>query len=369
VHERFEPHWAHSCPPVPHWAFLVPGRHVLPWLQQPFGQEAASQTQVPFRQRWPLEQAAVAPQVQAPAAEQASAIIGSQATQVPPALPQAAVDDVVQMPLAQQPLGQDCALHTQRPPTQTTPEPQAAVAPHRQVPVASQLSARLPSQAIQVPPPAAQAAGPSVLQVPPAQQPFGQVWASHVQAPATHSEPAPQAGPTPHEHAPTVEQLSARVGSQLAQVAPARPHDEALRGDVHIPSAQHPLGQDPALQPAHAPPLQACPPQSWQATPPIPHWVPLVPAMQFVPAQQPPAHDVASHTQEPATQRWPETQGATSPHLQVPIVQRSAPTPHTLQAAPPAPHASVAGVRQVLPTQHPAAHDVRSHTQLPPTQR
>jgi len=75
---------------------LSPGRQTSP-LQQPSGHEAPSQMQELPMHRWPIAQAAAAPQRQAPAAEQLSAR-ASQAAQVDPASPQVSRDRVAQTP-------------------------------------------------------------------------------------------------------------------------------------------------------------------------------------------------------------------------------------------------------------------------------
>jgi hypothetical protein len=51
---------------------------VLP-LQQPVGHDVASQAQAPPTQRWPLPHAGPLPHVHAPAGEQVSAFVASQA--------------------------------------------------------------------------------------------------------------------------------------------------------------------------------------------------------------------------------------------------------------------------------------------------
>ncbi len=64
----------------------------------------------------------------------------------------------------------------------------------------------------QEPPPVPQVAALGATQTPLAQQPLGQDWALHTQAPATQVVPAPQAGPLPQVHTPA-------AGSQLSLVA------------------------------------------------------------------------------------------------------------------------------------------------------
>ena len=93
----------HAAPPVPQLALAVPGWQMPFEPQQPVGHETASHAQAPLRQRRPLAHAALTPQTQAPVAEQASALTGSHATHVPPAMPHAVIDEGVQTPAAQQP--------------------------------------------------------------------------------------------------------------------------------------------------------------------------------------------------------------------------------------------------------------------------
>jgi len=51
---------------------------VLP-AQHPFGHDVASQVHAPLTQRWPLPHTGPLPHAQAPAGEQVSALVGSQA--------------------------------------------------------------------------------------------------------------------------------------------------------------------------------------------------------------------------------------------------------------------------------------------------
>jgi hypothetical protein len=77
------------------------------------------------------------PHWQVPVAEQLSAVVRSHVTHVPPPTPQVASELGVQMPLAQQPVGQVCALQTQIPEVQAEPLPQDALPPQVQLPVAA----------------------------------------------------------------------------------------------------------------------------------------------------------------------------------------------------------------------------------------
>ncbi len=93
-----------------------------------------------------------------PVAEQLSAVVRSQVTQVLPPTPQAASEVGTQIPLAQQPVGQVCALHTQVPDTHWAPVPQEGFPWQVQVPVVgSQLSFFFASQGTHALPPMPQA--------------------------------------------------------------------------------------------------------------------------------------------------------------------------------------------------------------------
>jgi hypothetical protein len=84
------------------------------------------------------------------------------------------------------------------------------------------------------------------MQTLPLQQPVAQLVPSQVQAPATQCWPARQAAPGPHAQVPSAAQLSLLSGSHARQAAPLVPQAAAL-GVVHMPVAQHPLGQVEAL--------------------------------------------------------------------------------------------------------------------------
>jgi hypothetical protein len=359
---------------VPHIPVEVPARHIPFEAQQPLGHETPSQTQAPLTQCLPLSQAAPAPQRQAPPAAQVSAVTASQATQLPPADPQAASDGAVQVPLAQHPVGQVCALQTQAPPVHTLPAAHGpGLTPQRQAPVApSHRSARVSSQARQAWPPVAQVASAGAWHAPSApQQPTGQDAASHPQAPAAQVRPAPHGGPAPQAHAPSAEQLSATEGSQDRQAAPASPQVPAVRPEQVEPE-QQPVGQLAASHPApaHTPPAQALPPQFWQLAPPLPQLVGLLPGWHEVPLQHPPGQDVTSHTHAPARHLCPAAHGEpVAPQRHPPGArQRSAVMPQLMHAPPPEPQAASDAVWQTPPAQQPPAHEVASHTQAPPTQ-
>lgn len=87
-----------------------------------------------------------------------------------------------------------------------------------------------------------------------------------------------------------------------------------------------------------------------QAAPAVPHCITLAGVTQLAPAQQPPAQLVLSHEAQ-----TPET--------------HSPPSGHAAQLAPPKPHAVVVVPgSHVAPLQQPA-HELGSHTHVPPSQR
>jgi hypothetical protein len=93
----------HALPWFPH----LSAEGVRHWLfsQQPPGQLAALQTQVPPTQRWPAPQAALVPHLQTPAT-QTSVDPVWQEEQTAPLVPQEVALETWQTPLKQQPLGQ-----------------------------------------------------------------------------------------------------------------------------------------------------------------------------------------------------------------------------------------------------------------------
>lgn len=99
------------------------------------------------------------------------------------------------------------------------------------------------------------------------QHPLGQEWLLHSHVPLTQFSPKPQAGSWPHPHVPSGRHTSAVCGLHLAHNPPGNPHVVTLRA-VHIPSAQHPLGQDVASQ-MQAPSSHRCPVTQGG---PAPHW-------------------------------------------------------------------------------------------------
>ena len=188
--------------------------------------------QTPAAQRRPRMQAALLPQVQTPDAEQVSARAVSQTTQVPPFVPQAMGEGVMQALPAQQPLGQEVPLHRHEPPTQVVPGPHAAPVPQWQLPVsASHRSACRGSQALQLCPPRPHVATAGAVQTEPAQHPEGQDWGVQVHMPDTQLVPAPQAAFVPQRHSPVAAQLSARDTSQVTHAAPPDPEDQEAAGN------------------------------------------------------------------------------------------------------------------------------------------
>ncbi len=89
----------------------------------------------PSTQCAPPVQAGKSPHWQVPVAEQLSAVVRSQVTQEAPPTPQVASELGVQTPLAQQPVGQVCALQAQMPEVQAEPLPQDSLPPQVQLPV------------------------------------------------------------------------------------------------------------------------------------------------------------------------------------------------------------------------------------------
>ena len=108
-------------------------------------------------------------------------------------------------------------------------------------------------------------------------------------------------------------------------------------------------------------------PQLAQATPLEPQLV-SAGERQLVPEQHPFGHEVASHTQLPATHRWPAPQDAPAPHAHIPAsvhlsAVRWSQATHTIPAEP---HRASSGVTQTPASQQPLGHDAASHPQCPP---
>ena len=365
------PHDAQAAPPVPHWVCAVPALHWPVASQQPVGQLVASQTQAPPEQRWPTAHAGPVPQAHAPLVQRSDFV--SQAAHASPAEPQLVV---VWLPLAmqvlpeQQPLGQEVALHTQLPPEQVCPVPQAAPVPHRQAPLVQVLV--LPEHGTQAAPPVPQEAAlcPAPLtQTPALQQPEGQLVASHTQAPPEQRCPVAQALPGPHLQAPVVQRSP--VVPQVVQAPPLVPHWVAVVGLTHAPPLQHPLAQLAALQ-TQAPPTQASP----------------APQAAFVPHLQLPPAQVSAEVALQVVQAAPAVPQVASalvwqvPFKQQPLAQLPALQPvqalavqvcglgQLEHAPPPVPQAPAWSPGwHTLPAQQPVGQLAALHTHAPPTQR
>jgi hypothetical protein len=126
--------------------------------------------------------------------------------------------------------------------------------------LAEQLSASIGSQTTHVEPADPQLESARVLHSEPEQQPVGHDDGSQTHEPAAHRWPAMQAGCVPHSQRPAAEHALENVGSQVEQAPPGTPQVETERG------------------------------------------------LHRAPLQQPAGHEVASQTQEPPAQRWPEAQ-------------------------------------------------------------
>lgn len=207
---------------------MSPSRHI-PAAQQPSGHEVPSHTQVLPMHRWPSAHAGPVPQRHPPMAEQLSER-ASHTAHVDPASPQVASERVAHTAPWQQPLGHDVASQMHRPPTQRWPPAQAGPVPHWQAPVVLQRLALLMSQAAHAAPAVPQAVKDGVVHTPPAQHPDGHDVASHMHVPFMHRCPEPHGGALPQRHSPSMEQVSARSGSQAVQAAAPTPHAETDRG-------------------------------------------------------------------------------------------------------------------------------------------
>lgn len=187
---------------------------------------------------------------------------------------------------------------------------QGAPCPHRQTPVAEQLSARVESQATHEAPPAPQVATELWLQVVPSQHPGHEV-ESHTQRPPAHLCPLAHALFPPQVHMPSALQPSAAWAPHAMQARPPAPH-VAGEGVLQVIPVQQPFGHAQLL---HAPPAQvSLAGQVAQAWPALPHAVGEVPVSHCAPLQQPLEHDVASHVHVPDTQCWPAAHAAPVPH-------------------------------------------------------
>lgn len=107
--------------------------------------------------------------------------------------------------------------------------------------------------------------------------------------------------------------------------------------------------------------------QAAQAAPGAPQ-LPTAQVVHWLPVQQPDAQLVASQTQAPPTQCCPWAQTAPLPQAHWPATQESARASQVTQAPASRPQFITEGVRQSLPTQHPAAHVCAQPWHTPPAQ-
>jgi hypothetical protein len=252
-------HETHAAPPMPQ-ADAAPGvvRHVLPW-QQPLGQLAPSQMQAPAEQRWPAPQAAPPP-------------------------------------------------HEHPPPTQASPAVEQSV--HAR-PLTPHVATAVPSAQV---PPAQHPPWHSVYEAAPQN-----VW--HVAEAEWHDWPVEQSAAPAQPQEPAIQRWPFAFALQSEHAPPAVPQAAAAAPPTQTPVAQQPpwqgvwlapphavvqaavavshavpVGQSLACVQPHAPATHRCPAalavQSEHAPPVAPHWVGTSPAVQAVPAQQPPPHAV-----------------------------------------------------------------------------
>ncbi len=175
----------------------------------------------------------------------------------------------------------------------------------------------------------------------------------HTQCPPEHACPTAHAGPEPHWHAPPP-QLSARTGSQFAQLPPLVPHI-AADGVTHESFWQQPLGQLWASQ------VQTPPAQRWPFAHAGPEPQPQVPAVQVsdvIETQD--THTAPRVPQRAVSETWhaplkqhPLGQLWGSQPVQVPL-SHAPPVGHCWQARPPEPQcAGRMPTSQKSPLQHP----------------
>jgi hypothetical protein len=205
----------------------------------------------------------------------------------------------------------------------------------------------------------------------PSQHPLVHELASHTHRFELQCWPGEHAGPAPQPQAPLAEHASDSVTSHATQLAPAMPQLPIARSRQLAPS-QHPDGQELSSQ-MQSPATHRCP-----AT----HAVPSPHA--HAPSGPQRSARIASHTRQtdPATphaladcgkQEAPEQQPfgqlAASQPEQLPA-RHVSPVGHDEHASPALPHAAASFPgRQLLPSQHPDAHEVASHTHALPSQR
>jgi hypothetical protein len=260
-------HSTQTAPLAPQVVIAV-GLQVAP-EQQPFAHEAAQPLHRPSEHACPAGQVSQAP---------------------PPVPHEFVLSPNWHMPFWQQPSAQDVPSQTQVLPRHRCPTAHAVPVPHRQAPIAEQLSERV-SQSAHVDPASPQVVSDRVWQMLFLQQLLGHDVASQMHDPLAQRCPPTQAGPDPHSQFP--------VGPQRL-----------------------------ALVLSHA----------RQATPPTPQFA--TPAsLHSSPWQQPPGHDMASQRHAPFMQRWPARQAGPPPQRHSPsIVQVSAfDRSQEAQASPPVP--------------------------------
>jgi hypothetical protein len=234
-------HIAHDAPPVPHTVLLVPAWQWFVASQQPVAQLVESHTQAPFTQRCPEPQSVPpVPQLHAPL-RQRSALL-PQAAHIAPLLPHCGAvsfASATQLVPLQQPFGQLVESHTHWPLWHRWPAPHAAIPPQVHRPVFTLQPSAFAPHAVQVLPPAPHwfALG-LVTQVPPEQQPDGQLTESHWHMPDTQRWPAPQVTPAPHWHMP-IAQLS-DIALHATHAAPPPPQAWVVGGVTQVLPEQQP---------------------------------------------------------------------------------------------------------------------------------
>jgi hypothetical protein len=218
-------HGVQDVPPVPHADWVGGVVHTPVLLQQPFEQDVASHTQLPLSQCCPGAHAGPFPQEHAPALEQLSVLIGSQARHADPPTPQAVTDWPLHVGPEQQPVAQFIAHPLHVPLLQVCPEGQLW---HIEPPLPQAI---VPFPAWQVP----------VV----SQHPVGHEVPSHTQAPLRHRWPDGQAAFDPHMHLPPTHE-SAVSAAHAMHAPPPAPHAPIDCGVQVLWSSQQPFGQEVA---------------------------------------------------------------------------------------------------------------------------
>jgi hypothetical protein len=175
------PQSMHAVPAAAHWLDVV-GETQTPLAQQPPGQLAGVQVQLPPSQDWPAAHGMFVPHMHAPWLH---ALLGGGAHVVhaPPLLPQCTAELVWHRPLKQQPMQLTELQPLQAPAVQLWPTGQL----WHMVPAVPQVPASVPGR-----------------QILPEQQPV-QLVESHTQLPFAQCWPAPQAGPLPQPQTPALQ--------------------------------------------------------------------------------------------------------------------------------------------------------------------